>query len=238
MNVIVVISVPETRICGEIKEDAISIHLSSIVQLRNIHSTIDQSLKFIVINNERIIFNSIGSLKEVLETKLEKSKIERDLALTITGLQLRKNNSEAKNGNIVQGLGNLSPSSTKIFICSLYPVKFSNIFLNLRHILETADFNLRCFTPQIPQNDGTPQNIKIDSLSIISRAEECSIKNFLNFLLEKSNSAKNSENINFPVKCICHGKNMEIGFVCPVCLTPYCKILGICRSCKMKIAFK
>ena len=47
------------------------------------------------------------------------------------------------------------------------------------------------------------------------------------------------DNHEWPIKCICcPDKRIDIGMICPICLSVYCKFIPICRKCKTKFAFK
>lgn len=41
----------------------------------------------------------------------------------------------------------------------------------------------------------------------------------------------------FRTRCYCCNKSTQIGLVCPICLTIYCKFLPVCKRCKTKFAF-
>lgn len=41
----------------------------------------------------------------------------------------------------------------------------------------------------------------------------------------------------FMAACYCCSKRVSIGYVCPVCLSIYCKFLPVCRQCKTKFSF-
>jgi len=38
-------------------------------------------------------------------------------------------------------------------------------------------------------------------------------------------------------ECVCHGKGIEKGYLCPICLGLYCKFVPLCRHCKTKFVF-
>ncbi|KAI5186105.1 transcription initiation factor TFIIH subunit 3 [Nematocida homosporus] len=37
--------------------------------------------------------------------------------------------------------------------------------------------------------------------------------------------------------CSCHGNEIKVGFLCPICLGLYCKFVPLCRHCKTKFVF-
>ncbi|KAI5180104.1 transcription initiation factor TFIIH subunit 3 [Nematocida sp. AWRm80] len=37
--------------------------------------------------------------------------------------------------------------------------------------------------------------------------------------------------------CICHQKEVTIGYLCPVCLGLYCKFVPLCKHCKIRFVF-
>lgn len=37
--------------------------------------------------------------------------------------------------------------------------------------------------------------------------------------------------------CMCHNREIEIGYLCPICLGLYCKFIPLCRHCKTKFVF-
>ncbi|KAI5190778.1 transcription initiation factor TFIIH subunit 3 [Nematocida sp. AWRm77] len=37
--------------------------------------------------------------------------------------------------------------------------------------------------------------------------------------------------------CMCHNNEIQIGYLCPICLGLYCKFVPLCRHCKTKFVF-
>ncbi|KAJ2655904.1 RNA polymerase II transcription factor B subunit 4 [Coemansia sp. RSA 1200] len=48
----------------------------------------------------------------------------------------------------------------------------------------------------------------------------------------------NNELIDFRTTCFCHRKVVDIGFVCSVCLSIFCKMAPVCSTCHTKFSFK
>ncbi|KAJ2402430.1 RNA polymerase II transcription factor B subunit 4 [Coemansia sp. RSA 2559] len=48
----------------------------------------------------------------------------------------------------------------------------------------------------------------------------------------------NNELIDFRTACFCHRKVVDIGFVCSVCLSIFCKMAPVCSTCHTKFSFK
>lgn len=40
-----------------------------------------------------------------------------------------------------------------------------------------------------------------------------------------------------PIRCSCCNNSVTLGYVCPVCLSVFCKFLPICKRCKTKFSF-
>ncbi|KAI5172463.1 transcription initiation factor TFIIH subunit 3 [Nematocida sp. LUAm3] len=38
-------------------------------------------------------------------------------------------------------------------------------------------------------------------------------------------------------RCRCHGDLVDVGYLCPICLELYCKLIPICKWCKRKFVF-
>lgn len=38
-------------------------------------------------------------------------------------------------------------------------------------------------------------------------------------------------------RCVCHGKEIKRGHLCPICLSLYCAFVPLCRHCKTKFVF-
>ncbi len=62
---------------------------------------------------------------------------------------------------------------------------------------------------------------------------ECNYKNIFKLLgnIQKRNEV-------FMTTCFCCKKHVKVGFVCPICLSIYCKFLPVCKICKTKFSFK
>ncbi|KAJ1667273.1 RNA polymerase II transcription factor B subunit 4 [Coemansia sp. RSA 1813] len=48
----------------------------------------------------------------------------------------------------------------------------------------------------------------------------------------------NNELIDFRTACFCHRKVVDVGFVCSVCLSIFCKMAPVCSTCHTKFSFK
>ena len=41
----------------------------------------------------------------------------------------------------------------------------------------------------------------------------------------------------YSMSCLCCSKSVSVGFVCPVCLSVFCKFIPVCKKCKTKFSF-
>lgn len=57
------------------------------------------------------------------------------------------------------------------------------------------------------------------------------------FFLKTLGSEREAQPIGFRTACLCHGRPVLYGLVCPVCLAVYCRVVPVCRKCRIKIDF-
>lgn len=57
------------------------------------------------------------------------------------------------------------------------------------------------------------------------------------FFLKILGSEKGAQPIGFRTSCFCHDRPILYGLVCPVCLAIYCRVVPVCKKCRVKIDF-
>ncbi|KAM0672173.1 RNA polymerase II transcription [Ordospora colligata] len=59
----------------------------------------------------------------------------------------------------------------------------------------------------------------------------------LRSLLSLLGTKKSLQPLEFTATCYCHGKQILLGLVCPICLSVFCKFIPVCKKCKSKFSF-
>ena len=196
----------------ELSESNINNTLSAIIAYKNLIVSSDRMNRLTIINNNRKIYDSTVNidLEFTFRTSIEDSNIEFDLSKI---LLLRNSN---KNTEI-----------DLLFIVSLGRIEFTEYLLNLKHIFDVSEIRIETFSLNSHEfNTG---------LTLLGNIYKPTLKNFILRTVKKE-SGRNI--FYFPVKCNCHRKEIEIGFLCPVCLTAFCKRIGLCSICKTRISIK
>lgn len=156
------------------------------------------------------IFNNKRYITDL--NNLENSILETDLSILLLQLNNEFNLEANKEVN--------NKSDIKIFIISMFDIIITQKLLFLREAINKNSFKIFLFS-----------ELK-NGLSLLGPVFNPS---FYDFLSVFTNPIDSLDIINYPVKCKCHGNEIKYGFICPICLTPYCKKRGICLICKIKV---
>ncbi|KAI5151732.1 transcription initiation factor TFIIH subunit 3 [Enteropsectra breve] len=163
-----------------------------------------------IINSLKIIHDS--SSDNDLETVIELSKSGRKLSVTPADVGLA-----------------LYGSAERILI-------FSMTSENKDHFLNYA----KCMSLAAENKVRIDVFSKLTNNSLELLAEGTGGSCFSTFSIENFLSLLGSFPSEYPIKdvlCYCCSKRTDVGHVCPVCLTVYCKFVPICKRCKIKFIF-
>ncbi|KAF7694765.1 General transcription and DNA repair factor IIH subunit tfb4 [Cucumispora dikerogammari] len=190
----------------------INIHISAYTQQKQVLNTsiLDELTCFIKLietipSNKILLFNNKNIISNFKE--LKNSVLETDLSIIL--LKINKN------------CFNLTEKKDfKIFVVSLFETQPTQKLLFLREAINKNETKIYLFS---------------DTKSGINLLGPVFKPTFYDFINIFSNPNQNEEVVYYPVKCKCHNIEIKLGFVCPVCLTAYCKKRGICSVCKIKV---
>lgn len=190
--------------------------LSALLIFLNAFHKLSNSNKILIINNKKIILDSskeeIHKLLNIINNK--ESKLTQDFGYALC----HSSTINEKSRFLIFNIHNINEEEEYLNL-----LKCSYAAQKMKKRVDAICLSKHCYT--INQICYATGGLFCD--------EEEDLQEFLFSILGN----KENEMPYFGVKCMCHGKEIAIGMVCPVCLAIYCGFIPICKKCKTKINF-